>query len=262
LRQKYQEEIFRNSLREEGVYLKAPVELIGVVILESVNEGGYRVSATVQEGIGGMISRIKCKYLIRADGGRSFVRRALDIPFDGSATEDKWVRVDGIVETDMPKSRSYGAIESKTHGNVLWALRDHSRTRMGFAVTAERQRAYPEFNEAAALAEAIEAVKPFRLSFTQVDWFTLYSLGQKVARNFFWKGCVFLAGDACHMHSSGVAQGMNTGIHDSINLAWKLSLVLKGLAHSSFLTTYEGERQPNMQKLINYDKNISRLITM
>lgn len=151
----------------------------------------------------------------------------------------------------MPKPRSYGAIESPTHGNVLWAALDHGATRIGFAFTAERQKGYAEFNEAAAIAEAIASVKPFSLKFKQVDWFTVYSVGQRIARNFFTKGCVFLAGDACHTHSSGAAQGMNTGIHDSINLAWKLSLVLRGMALPSILETYENERLPNVQKLIN-----------
>lgn len=262
LRQKYQEEIFRNHLSERGVDLKAPVELINVEILHSANESGYRVSAMVRNGATGVVSRIKCKYLVGADGGRSFVRRALGIPFDGSTTEDRWVRIDGVVKTDMPKPRSYGAIESKTHGSVLWAPLDHGATRIGFAFIAERQKRHQEFNEAAVVAEAIESVKPFRLSFDRVDWFTIYSVGQKVARKFFIEDCVFLAGDACHTHSSGAAQGMNTGIHDSVNLGWKLSLVLRGLAHPSLLDTYESERLPNVQKLINYDKDISRLMTM
>lgn len=112
------------------------------------------------------------------------------------------------------------------------------------------------------MAEAIESVKPFKLKFTQVDWFTVYSVGQRVAKEFFTKDCILLAGDACHTHSSGAAQGMNTGMHDAVNLAWKLSMVLRRLAPSSLLSTYESERLPNVQKLINYDKDISRLMTM
>jgi phenol 2-monooxygenase len=55
---------------------------------------------------------------------------------------------------------------------------------------------------------------------------------------------------------------MNTGIHDAVNLGWKLSLVLRGLAKPELLRSYEAERLPNVQRLINYDKNISRLMTM
>ncbi|KAF8866470.1 hypothetical protein BDZ45DRAFT_273144 [Acephala macrosclerotiorum] len=262
LRQKYQEEIFRRRLRELGVGLEAPVELVSVSVDEGVQVGGYKVTAVTRDGETGVEETILCKYLVGADGGRSFVRRALDVPFDGSMTEDKWVRVDGMIETDMPKHRTYGAIESPTHGNVLWAALDHGATRIGFAFTAERQKAYAEFNEEAAVAEAIASVKPFKLEFKQVDWYTVYSVGQRVARSFFTKDCIFLAGDACHTHSSGAAQGMNTGLHDACNLGWKLSLVLRGLAPATLLSTYEGERLPNVQKLINYDKDISRLMTM
>jgi phenol 2-monooxygenase (NADPH) len=153
-----------------------------------VPQGGYKITAVTKNGSTGKQETFMCKYLVGADGGRSFVRRALEVPFDGSTTEDKWVRIDGMIETNMPKSRAYGAIESPTHGNVLWAALDHGATRIGFAFTAERQRAYPEFNEAAAVAEAIESVKPFTLKFNQVDWFTVYSVGQRVARNFLHKG--------------------------------------------------------------------------
>jgi phenol 2-monooxygenase len=224
--------------------------------------GGYRVLAGIVHPETGVERVVKCRYLVGADGGRSSVRRLMDIPFDGSSSEDQWVRVDGVIETDLPKPRTYCAIESPTHGNVLWAALDHGATRIGYAFTPERRKAYAVFDEEAAVKEAIASVKPFSLKFKQVDWWTVYVVGQRIARNFFAKECVFLAGDACHTHSSGAAQGMNTGMHDAVNLGWKLSLVLQGLANPDLLHTYEAERLPNVQRLINYDKDISRLMTM
>ncbi|RMZ67051.1 3-(3-hydroxy-phenyl)propionate hydroxylase [Pyrenophora seminiperda CCB06] len=262
LRQKYQEEIFRRAMAKEGVKLDAPCELVGIEVLQGVPPGGYRVLATIEHGDTKARRIVKCRYLVGADGGKSFVRRAMDIPFDGSSSEDKWVRIDGVIETNLPKPRTYCAIESPTHGNVLWAALDHGATRIGFAFTPERQKAYETFNEAAAVKEAIAAVKPFRLNFTQVDWWTIYIVGQRIARSFYVNDCIFLAGDACHTHSSGAAQGMNTGMHDAVNLGWKLSLVLQGRAYPSLLHTYQAERLPNVQRLINYDKDISRLMTM
>lgn len=262
LRQKYQEEIFRAALKREGVQLDAPYALTAIEILDGVANGGHRILATIEHGETKIKTTVKCRYMVGADGGKSFVRRAMEIPFDGSSSEDKWVRVDGIIETDVPKPRTYCAIESPTHGNVLWAALDHGATRIGFAFTAERQKAYKVFDEAAAVKEAIASVKPFSLKFNQVDWWTIYVVGQRIARSFFVKDCIFLAGDACHTHSSGAAQGMNTGMHDAVNLGWKLSLVLQGLATPDLLQTYEPERLPNVQKLINYDKDISRLMTM
>jgi phenol 2-monooxygenase len=262
LRQKYQEEIFRAALKRHEVELDAPYALTALEVLNDVEQGGYRVLATIEHGTTKVKSFVKCRYLVGADGGKSFVRRAMEIPFDGSSSEDKWVRIDGVIETDLPKPRTYCAIESPTHGNVLWAALDHGATRIGFAFTAERQKAYRDFDEAAAVKEAIAAVKPFSLRFKTVDWWTIYVVGQRIARSFFIDDCIFLAGDACHTHSSGAAQGMNTGMHDAVNLGWKLSLVIQGLAKPDLLQTYEAERLPNVQRLINYDKDISRLMTM
>ncbi|KAI4693612.1 uncharacterized protein J4E84_002185 [Alternaria hordeiaustralica] len=262
LRQKYQEEVFRKALAKEGVQLDAPYTLVGIEVIDGVEMGGYRILATIEHGETKVKSIVRCRYLVGADGGRSFVRRAMKIPFDGSSSEDKWVRVDGVIETDLPKPRTYCAIESPTHGNVLWAALDRGATRIGFAFTAERQKAYKVFDEEAAVKEAIASVKPFSLKFKQVDWWTIYVVGQRIARSFFVNDCIFLAGDACHTHSSGAAQGMNTGMHDAVNLGWKLSLVLQGLANPDLLHSYEAERLPNVQRLINYDKDISRLMTM
>lgn len=262
LRQKYQEDIFRQALRKHGVAVEAPVSLTSIYIDSVVPQNDYKVTATVTDGKTGAESKIKCKYLIGCDGGRSTVRRQMSIPFLESTSESRWVRIDGVVKTNMPKPRTYCAIESPTHGNVLWVALDRGSTRIGYAFTAERAKAYEIFDKAAAIKEAIAAVKPFELSFDQVDWWTIYSVGQRVAEHFFREGCVFLAGDACHTHSSGAAQGMNTGLHDSVNLAWKLALVLKGIAKSEILDTYEKERLPNVEKLINYDKDIARLMTM
>jgi phenol 2-monooxygenase len=262
LRQKYQEEIFRRALKSHGVELDAPCALRSIKIFDNVAPDSYKILATIEHGVSKVLSTIKCKYLIGADGGKSFVRRAMNIPFDGSSSEDKWVRIDGVIETDLPKPRSYCAIESPTHGNVLWAALDHGGTRIGFAFTADRQKAYEVFDEEAAVKEAIASVKPFSLRFKTVDWWTVYVVGQRIARSFFVKDCIFLAGDACHTHSSGAAQGLNTGIHDAVNLGWKLSLLLRGLVNTDLLHTYEAERLPIVQRLINYDKDISRLMTM
>ncbi|OTB05647.1 hypothetical protein M426DRAFT_319633 [Hypoxylon sp. CI-4A] len=161
----------------------------------------------------------------------------------------------------MPKPRSYCSIESPTHGNMLWVALDHGATRIGYAFTDDRAKSYTTFDEAAAIKEAITAVKPFDIEFERVDWWTIYTVGQKIAKNFSIDDCVFLAGDACHTHSSGAAQGMNTGLHDAVNLAWKLYLILRGARPPNLLQTYQAERRPNVERLIQYDKDISRLMT-
>ena len=93
LRQKYQEEIFRRRIGRLGVEVEAPVELTAINVDESVAAGDYRVTASVTDGRTQQKYMIRCKYLIGCDGGRSSVRRMLSIPFEGSTTEDRWVRI-------------------------------------------------------------------------------------------------------------------------------------------------------------------------
>lgn len=261
LRQKFQEDIFRNALAKYDVQVETPVELMYAEVDHHTEVGNYRVGAILRDNLKKETELVFCKYLIGCDGGQSSVRSIFNIPFEGTTTEDRWVRIDGQVKTDLPKPRTYCSIESPTHGNVLWAALDHGATRIGYAFSDDRASAYTVFDQAAAVKEAVAAVKPFHIEFERVHWWTIYTVGQRIAKQFFAEDCIFLAGDSCHTHSSGAAQGMNTGIHDAVNLSWKLSLVLRKLALPSLLNTYQSERLPNVQRLIQYDKDISRLMT-
>lgn len=85
-------------------------------------------------------------------------------------------------------------------------------------------------------------------------------IGQCIASKFV-SNRVLLAGDACHTHSSGSAQGLNTGALDATNLAWKLALVLKGHATPALLDSYDAERRALVQQVIDNDKTIATLIS-
>lgn len=262
LRQKYVEEIVRRRLEGMGVRVKERAEFRGLCVDERVEVGGYRVEARIWDKALEREYRVKCKYLIGCDGSRTVVRGAAGIDSDGSRTEDKWVRIDGVLKhTTMPKPRCYGALESPIYGNVLWIPLDHGATRIGFALNEERRKMYKELTQEVFVAEAKLSTAPFEIEYERVDWASVYSVGQRVARQFISHGCIILAGDACHTHSSGAGQGMNAGMHDSVNLAWKLSLVLQGKAKQELLATYDTERRPNAEKLIRYDEDISMLVT-
>lgn len=154
------------------------------------------------------------------------------------------------------------AIESRTHGNVLWAPMDHGTTRIGYAYSDAIAAKYPAgVTQEVAEKEAIESMKPFKLRFKQVHWWTLYTIGQRVAKTFASQDRIFLCGDAAHTHSSGAAQGLNTGIHDAVNLGWKLALRVRGLACPEVLGTYSAERKTAVERLINYDKDIATLMS-
>ncbi|OAA60072.1 Monooxygenase, FAD-binding protein [Cordyceps fumosorosea ARSEF 2679] len=263
LRQMYTEEIFRGKLESLGGSYYQTMQCIDFKVDESAPFNSHAVTSTFVDKRTGKRFQLKSKYLIGADGGRSFVRRHADIPFEGDTSEDQWIRIDGIVETDMPLRRSYGAIESKTHGNILWAPLDHGATRIGYAYTAEIAAKYPDgVTREVAEKEAIEAMKPFHVKFKEIHWWTLYTIGQRVAKSFAAKSeRVFLCGDAAHTHSSGAAQGLNTGIHDAVNLGWKLALQIRGLTRRCVLDTYSPERMSAVQRLIDYDRDIATLMS-
>ncbi|KIW92700.1 uncharacterized protein Z519_06547 [Cladophialophora bantiana CBS 173.52] len=267
LRQKFVEDIFRAELAKLGVNVAENCKFVDLTVDESVEVGGKgRVKARILDGsAGGGQEReytVNCRYLIGCDGSRTLVRGAAGIESDGDRTEDKWVRIDGVLKsTTMPKPRSYGAIESPLYGNVLWIPLDHGATRIGFALNDERRKLYKELNQEIFIQEAKLSVKPFEIEYERVDWASVYSVGQRVARNFWAKESVFIAGDAAHSHSSGAGQGMNAGMHDAVNLGWKLALVLTGVLKREVLETYELERRPNARKLIKYDEDISVLVS-
>jgi len=93
------------------------------------------------------------------------------IPFHDDKTAYRWVRIDGLVETDMPNSRiGCTNIESKTYGNVLRIALDHGRTRIGFSLSPELYRKYGDkMTESQAVEEAKASVAPFSLEFKTVD---------------------------------------------------------------------------------------------
>src|SRR5262245_66638175 len=79
------------------------------------------------------------------------------------------------------------------------------------------------------------------LSISDPQWLSYFRIHYRLARHYRPGRRVFLAGDAAHVHSPVGGQGMNTGIQDAYNLAWKLALVARGLAHASLLDSYEVE---------------------
>jgi len=97
------------------------------------------------------------------------------------------------------------------------------------------------------------------LSFQACSWFSTYRIHHRAAARFRDRRC-FLLGDAAHIHSPVGAQGMNTGLQDAYNLAWKLALVVQGRAAPALLDSYEDERIPIARRLLNTTDRAFRLI--
>ena len=258
-RQKYTEEVFHEGYRKvSNRSVHYGVKVVDFHINDTSDD--YKVDSTLESQDGTTIS-VKSKFLIGADGGRSTVRELAGIRFEGDKTNHHFIRIDGIVNTNMPDSRTGNlGIESASHGSVLWACLDHGVTRVGFAFPEKLwDEKGASLTQEDVIREAKEALRPFTLEFESVDWWTAYSVGQRLASDYRARDRILIAGDAAHTHSSAAAQGMNTGIHDAVNLSWKLAGYIKGWFTESVLDSYGHERRMIASKIIEQDSIVALL---
>jgi len=194
--------------------------------------------------------QIKSKYVIGADGSRSFVREQFNIPFDIVRPQITWAVIDGIIETDFPKVPEIIVFQAET-SDVAWIPREGEIDR--FYVRMDTKN----FSLDQAVDKINHAMKPHSLKFKEITWFSRFSVKESVASSFFFNDRIFLAGDSCHIHSVNGGQGLNTGIADAFNLIWKLNMTLKGVS-LNLLDSYEEERKPVAQSVIESSGELVR----
>lgn len=256
-RQRYTEDVIRDSYaRVSGREIHYGAKLVDFAV--GGKSAKYGVSSIFASRDKGTVS-IASTYIIGADGGRSTIRELAGIAFQGEKSNRHWIRIDGVVETDMPEARKgICGITSQSHGSILWASLDHGVTRVGFALPEKLwEEIGADISKEDVIREAQKALQPFTLEFKTVDWWTMYSVGQRLAADYRKDERIFIAGDAAHTHSSGAAQGMNVGLHDAVNLSWKLAGHINGWFSEEVLNTYAAERRPIAQRIIDQDKIIS-----
>jgi 2-polyprenyl-6-methoxyphenol hydroxylase-like FAD-dependent oxidoreductase len=188
------------------------------------------------------------RYVIGADGPRSTVRQSLNINFEGNTYEHKFFVADLSAEGELVDGSLNLFLSNKYFVLALFPLPGAKRFRLiGLLPDDLAQKEAPTFEE---LHPKLREMVSGRMQFNDVSWFSTYKVHHRVAAQF-KKGHCFLVGDAAHIHSPIGGQGMNTGLQDAYNLAWKLALVLQGQADEQLLETYHDERYSNAKSLIN-----------
>jgi len=180
---------------------------------------------------------IDSKFIIGADGSNSFVRSHFKIPFEITRPQLIWAVIDGIVKTDFPKVPEIIVFQSET-SDVAWIPREGDIDRFYIRMDTKK------FTTEEAINKINQALQPHTLTFKEIVWFSQFSVKESVAEKFQIHDRVFLAGDACHIHSVNGGQGLNTGVADAFNLIWKLNMMINFGAPASLLQTYESERKP------------------
>jgi 2-polyprenyl-6-methoxyphenol hydroxylase-like FAD-dependent oxidoreductase len=232
------ERLLVERLEGLGVSVERNTELLGY------SEAGDCVIATMRDQHG-ELKTCEAKFLAGCDGARSVVRAAMGTGFSGGTYEQLFYVAD--IEASGP------AMDGELHVDldeadflIVFPLKGQGRARLVGTVRGERAAAAENLKFEDVNDRAREHMK---VNVMKVNWFSTYHVHHRVAEHF-RKGRAFLLGDAAHIHSPAGGQGMNTGIGDAINLAWKLKAVLAGQGADHLLDTYEIERRAFARKLV------------
>ncbi|MBA3810837.1 MAG: FAD-dependent monooxygenase [Caulobacteraceae bacterium] len=232
------ERLLIERLEGFGVAVERGTELTGFEDL------GDHVAARLRGPDGGEAA-CEAAFIAGCDGARSRVREMLGVGFPGGTyrqvfyvadVEASGPAVDGELHIDLEEADFLG----------VFPMAGEGRARLIGTVRDERAD-HPETLTFADVA--VRAVEHLKVEARRVNWFSTYHVHHRVAGRF-REGRAFLLGDAAHIHSPAGGQGMNTGIGDAINLAWKLAAVLGGRAPDTLLDSYESERIGFARRLV------------
>jgi 2-polyprenyl-6-methoxyphenol hydroxylase-like FAD-dependent oxidoreductase len=223
--------------------------------LESFEETGDGLTAHLRLPDGEQEICQAC-YLAGCDGARSVVRKTLDAGFPGGTYQQIFYVAD--VKASGP------AMNGELHLDLdeadflaVFPLAGEGRARLIGTVRDERADRAETLEFSDVSSRAIEHLK---VHIEDVHWFSTYRVHHRVAEHF-RSGRAFLLGDAAHVHSPAGGQGMNTGIGDAINLAWKLAAVLSGAAEPRLLDSYETERIAFARRLVSTTDKVFSFVT-
>jgi 2-polyprenyl-6-methoxyphenol hydroxylase-like FAD-dependent oxidoreductase len=243
------ERLLLERLARAGVQVERNTELM------TFADGGQGVRAQVRRP-DGTLEDCEAAYLAGCDGARSRVRELLGAGFPGGTyhqvfyvadIEAAGAPVDGELHIDLDQADFL----------AVFPLAARGRVRLIGTVRDERAQHAESLKFEDVSHRAMENLK---LRVERVNWFSTYHVHHRVAASF-GKGRAFILGDAAHIHSPAGGQGMNTGIGDAVNLAWKLAAVVRGEAPASLLGSYEAERMPFARRLVATTDRVFTLAT-
>lgn len=248
------EQTLIEALRKRGVEVERETEVVGF------EEKGDIVEVRVKRANVGEGSESICRarYLAGCDGARSVVRHALGATFEGGTYPQVFYVADIKTASPTPLGEIHISLEVADFV-LLMSYDDQGRARLIGAVRGERaERA--DAGELTFDDVGKEAIQGMGIQIEEVNWFSTYRVHHRVT-NTYRRGRAFLLGDAAHVHSPAGGQGMNTGIGDSVNLAWKLAAVIKGTAPDSLLDSYEFERKAFAELLVATTDRVFTAVT-
>ena len=192
----------------------------------------------------GSTETCEAAWLAGCDGARSLVRESLNIDFTGGTYANRFYVADVNAGGPALNGEMLVALDA-TDFLAVFPLPGEGRARLIGTVCAEAESGIAEWKHVNK-----SVIETLRMNIERVNWFAAYRVHHRVAAQF-RRGRIFLAGDAAHIHTPVGGQGLNTGVGDAVNLAWKLAAVQRGRADATLLDTYEPERIAFARKLVD-----------
>jgi len=255
------ERLLADCLARHGVEVERGVEL------HDLEQDSTGVTAQVLHA-DGAAEAIRTSYVVGCDGAHSAVRRLLGLTFEGGMGMFPQVFMLGDVDVDwsMPEGhllRFVQIVEDELRGMLVCVpLKGHRRYRVATIAPRRLQETTGEGPVPAGFSReyapptladiqgAIEELAPAGTRASNLRWASIFRIKHGIVDRY-RAGRVFVAGDAAHLHPPAGGQGMNTGIEDAWNLAWKLALAVRGHAAPGLLDSYQAERRPAGKEIVD-----------
>ena len=251
------ERILTERVVELGVTVERGLELMG---FEQTTD--HTVDVTLRDSEGAQ-STASADWLVDCSGSHSLVRRHLDLGDSHRAELPVRFSIADVVVSgaahEMP-APSEGIASNFTHpeGLCVFFPVDDARYRIVLEDDSIDEGAVPDLTE---LARAVRRRTGLELELSDPAWLTSFGVRERVLADY-GVGRVLIAGDAAHAHSPAGGHGMNTGIQDAINLAWKIALVSRGVAGHATLRSYSEERSEIGRQIVMSSDHMTRLMTL
>ena len=232
------ERIMTEKLKSLGGTIERGLELTNMV------ESNGTVNVTLADS-NGKEQTAAYAWVVGCDGAHSKVRKLLNLSFEGSAYEEQF----GLADIDIDSGIAEDEVSTFFHEDGALVFFPMGNGRFRTLANVEEKVVSGDAPSREFMQDLLDKRGPGNVKILKTYWLAWFRIHRRSVSRY-RVGHAFVAGDAAHIHSPVGGQGMNTGMQDAHNLAWKLAMVVRGEAHESLLDSYEEERHPIGQMLL------------
>jgi 2-polyprenyl-6-methoxyphenol hydroxylase-like FAD-dependent oxidoreductase len=257
------ERLLTEHLARFGTEVERPTEL------RSVEMRPDEVEAVLAHP-DGRTERLHARYVVGCDGAHSLIRKAAGLTFEGDAFPEQYMIGDVEVDWELPAGYSMRAVSLDANGamdDMLVCIPIPGVRRYWLSTLRPGTQAAGEDGSSAAdgiplglgdghgpdlsqFQAVLDRLSPEVTTASTLRWSSIFRTSHRMVDRY-RNGRLFVAGDAAHIHPPIGGQGLNTGVQDAYNLAWKLALTVRGLATDDVLESYHAERHPVAQEVVD-----------